>query len=378
MNDSVRNDESTIGRDAGAARSARIRDVTFQGELEAPSVEGVSDLLRESEARFREFAEASSDVLWVRDAETLQWDYLSPAFEAVYGISRERAARAGDNLLQWADLIVPEDRALALDCISRARNGERISFEYRIKQRHDETIRWLRSNVFPMTDQHGRVRRIGGIGRDITALKQALDHQQRLLAELQHRVRNTLAVIRSIVRRTAETSETVEDFANHLDGRLGAFSRIQVAVSRDPLAGFDLAELISEELRAGAAREGEQFALHGPPVRLKAKAAESLGLAVHELATNALKHGAFTVDHGYIDVRWSKEHREDVVWLSLEWKESGMMGRPVEQKREGFGSILLRHTLRYDLGAEVTRAYEPSGFRCEIAFPLEPRTSDPA
>jgi len=273
---------------------------------------------------------------------------------------------------------VPEDRAHALDCISRARNGERISFEYRIKQRHDETIRWLRSNVFPMTDQHGRVRRIGGIGRDITALKQALDHQQRLLAELQHRVRNTLAVIRSIVRRTAETSETVEDFANHLDGRLGAFSRIQVAVSRDPLAGFDLAELISEELRAGAAREGEQFALHGPPVRLKAKAAESLGLAVHELATNALKHGAFTVDHGYIDVRWSKEHREDVVWLSLEWKESGMMGRPVEQKREGFGSILLRHTLRYDLGAEVTRAYEPSGFRCEIAFPLEARTSDPA
>ena len=378
MNDSVRNDEITIGRDAGAARSARIKDVTFQSELEAPSVEGVSDLLRESEARFREFAEASSDVLWVRDAETLQWDYLSPAFEAVYGISRERAARAGDNLLQWADLIVPEDRAHALDCISRARNGERISFEYRIKQRHDETIRWLRSNVFPMTDQHGRVRRIGGIGRDITALKQALDHQQRLLAELQHRVRNTLAVIRSIVRRTAETSETVEDFANHLDGRLGAFSRIQVAVSRDPLAGFDLAELISEELRAGAAREGEQFALHGPPVRLKAKAAESLGLAVHELATNALKHGAFTVDHGYIDVRWSKEHREDVVWLSLEWKESGMMGRPVEQKREGFGSILLRHTLRYDLGAEVTRAYEPSGFRCEIAFPLEARTSDPA
>jgi len=300
----------------------------------------------------------------------MQLEYLSPAFESVYGISRE-AALSGNSLQEWANLILPEDRTRALDCISRACAGERVSFEYRIAFPKDGTLRWLRSNVFPMSEDAGRVRRIGGIGRDITALKLALDHQQRLLAELQHRVRNTLAVIRSIVRRTAENSETVEDFASHLDGRIGAFSRVQMAVTRDPLAGFDVAELISEELRACAMREGKQFSLHGPSVRLGAKAAERIALAMHELATNALKHGAFTVERGCIDVRWSKEPRNGADWLSLEWKESGMLGRPVEQRREGFGTVLLRHTLRYDLGAEVVRAYEPNGFRCEIAFPLD-------
>ena len=145
-------------------------------------VEPMLELLRESEARFREFAEASSDVLWIRHAETMQWEYLSPAFEAVYGISRE-AALTGDHLLAWANLIVPEDRAQSLDCISRARGGEPVSFEYRIVFPKDGQLRWLRSNVFPMIDEHGRVRRIGGIGRDITALKFALDRQERLLAE---------------------------------------------------------------------------------------------------------------------------------------------------------------------------------------------------
>jgi PAS domain S-box-containing protein len=360
------------------ARSRESADPTHIEEVlpdaETTRVERMRDLLRESEARFREFAEASSDVLWIRDAETMQWEYLSPAFDDVYGISRE-VALSGNDLLQWANSILPEDRARALDCISRARAGERVSFEYRITCPQDGTLRWLRSSVFPMLDHHGRVRRIGGIGKDITGLKLALDYQRRLLAELQHRVRNTLAVIRSIVRRTAENSETFEDFAGHLDGRIAAFSRVQMVVTRDPLAGFDLAELISEELRACAMREGERFFLHGPSVRLRPKAAERMALVIHELTTNAVKHGAFSVERGRIDVRWLKEERDGEAWLSLEWKESGMTGRYVEQRREGFGTILLRHTLPYDLSAEVTRAYEPSGFRCGIAFPLEARTA---
>ncbi len=351
------------------ARDVRTSGPASESDEELARVARMQELLRESEMRFVKFAEASSDVLWVRDAETLRWEYVSPAVETVYGIRREDASSLND-LLQWADLIVPEDREHALNCIARAREGERVSFEYRIKSRQDGQIKWLRSNVFPMRNQEGRVQRIGGIGRDITALKSALSHQQALLAELQHRVRNTLAVVRSIVRRTADTSATVEDFASHLEGRIGAFSRVQVAATRDPLAGFDLAELIFEELRACAAREGEQFTLKGPPARLKAKAAQNIALAIHELATNAIEHGALTVARGHIEVQWRKEQREREVWLVLDWKESGMTGRPVEPTREGFGSVLLRHTLGYDLGAEVALAYEPSGFRCEIAFPL--------
>ena len=332
------------------------------------------DALRQSEARFREFGEASSDVLWIRNAETLQWEYLSPAFDRIYGVSRKETS-AGNDLFQWSNLIVPEDRKYALDHISRAQAGDRATFEFRIRRPQDGEVRWIRNSVFPMAETDGGIRRIGGIDQDITPLKASLHHQQFLLAELQHRVRNTLAVIRSIVRRTAENSEDVEDFANHLDGRIGAYSRVQLAVTRDPLAGFELGELISEELRACAAHEGEQFTLDGPPVRLNPKAAESVGLAVHELATNAVKHGAFTVEGGRIDVRWRKQLRGDETWLSIDWKESGMTGRPVEQKREGFGTLLLQETLQYDLRAEVRRRFEPQGFECEIAFPFSQNPS---
>jgi two-component sensor histidine kinase len=215
-----------------------------------------------------------------------------------------------------------------------------------------------------------RIRTIAARGATATPRKTGDEEGDRRQGELQHRVRNALAVIRSIVRRTAETSETVEDFASHLDGRIGALSRVQLVVARDPWAGFDLAELLYEELRACAAREGEQFSLRGPKVRLGPKAAENIGLAIHELATNAVKHGAFTAACGRIDVWWSKEQRNGEDWLFLNWKESGMAGLAVEQRREGFGTILLQQTLQYDLDAEVTRAFEPSGFRCEIAFPL--------
>jgi PAS domain S-box-containing protein len=342
------------------------RDDAIAAATDVDALKRSDAALVESETHFRQFAEASPDVLWIRNAETMRWEYLSPAFERIYGMSHE-VARDG-NLCHWAELIVAGDRSYALDSLSRACTGERVSFEYRIR-RHGE-IRWLRSNVFPMLDGDGRLRRIGGIGRDITELKSAVHHGERLLAELQHRVRNTLAVIRSIARRTADTSETVEDFAGHLDGRIGAFSRVQVALTRDPLAGFDLAKLIAEELRACVAREGEQFTVRGPQVRLLPKAAESIGLAVHELATNAVKHGAFTVATGRVEVVWCGESRQGAPWLSLDWIERGMNGRPVAQMREGFGTVLLLQTLPYDLGATVERKFAADGLHCRISFPL--------
>jgi two-component system CheB/CheR fusion protein len=126
---------------------------------------------------------------------------------------------------------------------------------------------------------------------DVTAITRAEERQRLLLAELQHRVRNTLGVVRSIARRSAETSPTVQDYAAHLDGRLNAFARTQAMVTRDPEGGIDLEFLVVEELLSYHAREGEQLRVSGPPVRFQPKAAETFALAVHELATNAIKYG---------------------------------------------------------------------------------------
>ena len=319
--------------------------------------------LRDGEERFRHFGEASPNILWIRDAETLRWDYLSPAFEGIYGIAVADALKDG-SLRRWAASVVPEDRKQAFDAIRRLRAGEHVSFDFRIT-RPDGQVRWLRNNDFPIFDSGGKVARIGGVGHDITAVKKAEQHQQTLLAELQHRVRNTLAVIKSIARRTAESSRSVDEHAAHLDGRIEAFSRVQAIVTRNPRDGVPLRTLIEDEMLAHAIREGPQLQLHGPDLRLKPRAAESASLAVHELATNAVKHGALTAPAGRIAVRWSADGDE----FRLAWKETGV-DRNVEAPRsDGFGMELLLRSLPYDLDAQTEAEFGPDGLTFTLTAP---------
>jgi two-component system CheB/CheR fusion protein len=195
-----------------------------------------------------------------------------------------------------------------------------------------------------------------------------------LLAELQHSVRNTLAVIRSIARRTAQTSDSVDDYAMHLEGRIDAFARVQSAVTRDPLSGVDLEYLIAEELDAHRGREGEQVAvIDGPPVKLKPKAAESLGLAIHELATNAVKYGALSVPAGRISVVWRIEQGGEDPLLVLEWTETGVDVADGEPKRRGFGMELLERTIAYELKAAAELTFTPRGLICVLRVPLSDR-----
>jgi two-component sensor histidine kinase len=191
-----------------------------------------------------------------------------------------------------------------------------------------------------------------------------------LLAELQHRVRNTLAVVRSIARRTAEASSSAEECGMHLDGRLSAFGRVQAAVTRNPIAGLDLEMLIADELLAVGAQEGERVThIKGPKLRLQAKAAESLALAFHELATNAVKFGALSSERGRIAVEWTVESSGEPR-LVLHWMETGMNHSGEPPTRRGFGTEFLQRTLAYDLDAETTWSLEPSGLRCTLVLPL--------
>lgn len=330
------------------------QDVTEQRRLEAA--------MHTSEERLRQFSETMTDVMWIRRASDLQWEFLSPAFHKIYGISRQDALR-GDNYLSWSELIVPEDRAKALASIERVRAGERVTFEYRIRRPEDGQVRWLRNTDFPMRES-GQVLRIGGIGHDITPLKEAEEHQKLLTAELQHRVRNTLAVVRSIARRTAASSVTVDDFAMNLEGRIDAFARVQAVVTRDPSAGVDLAMLVAEELRAASSREGKSLSIDGPTVRLLAKPAATVALGIHELVTNAIKHGALLSDTAHIDVRWTSS--EDGV--HFRWKETGVAaGAP--STRRGLGTEILTQTLPYELGGQAQLVLQNDGMFYSLAIP---------
>lgn len=193
-----------------------------------------------------------------------------------------------------------------------------------------------------------------------------------LLAELQHRVRNTLAVVKSIARRTADSSGSVEEMAAHLNGRLDAFARVQSAVTRNPEAGIELRSLVDDELTAHAAREGDHLSVEGPNVALRPKAAESVSLALHELATNAVKHGALAGKNGgRIAICWDMNGQGRKEGLNFEWLESGSNGRMSKPTRHGFGMDLLTRILPYDLEAKTSVEFLKEGLRFTMDLPGE-------
>lgn len=322
--------------------------------------------LRNSESRFQQFANASSGALWIREAATLRMEYVSSAISKVYGVQPD--AILGD-IKHWAAMILPEDREEALADIERARQGETVLHEFRIQRPDDQSFRWVRNTGFPLLDELGTVQRIGGIFEDVTESKLAVEHQAVLLAELQHRVRNIMAVIRSMALRTADGALDVEHYRSLLEGRLLALARTQVLLTREANAGGSLREIIETELGAQSPRCG-QFEVNGPDVRLSPKAVEILTLAFHELVTNALKYGALSVPEGRLRVSWTSAERHGNAWLTLHWAEEGVTPRAAPRRR-GFGSDLIEGRIPYELGGSGRFSIEVGGAQCWLEFPLK-------
>ncbi len=211
-----------------------------------------------------------------------------------------------------------------------------------------------------------------------SALKQAeqaaneSDQRSRLLlAELQHRVRNTIAVVRSIARRTADRSTSVDEMISHFEGRLNSFARVQAAVTRNLDGSVDFKSIVEDELVAVATHEGDHLKIKGPSLSLKSKAAESISLAIHELATNAVKYGAIASDKGRIAVTWDLTRNSPPAELNFEWCETGV-DTPPAVTHEGFGHEMLLRSVPYDLGARTELEFNADGMRFTMKIPLGP------
>lgn len=320
--------------------------------------------LRESEERFRGFAENSSDALWIADAERMRLEYLSPAFERIWQRPRQPLL---DDLSHWAETVHPDDRESASQAMPLVLRGEPFVSDYRIT-RPDGAVRHIRDTGFPIMSG-GKVRRVGGIAQDLTDLRLLEQHQRTLLAELQHRVRNTLGVIRSIARRTGDTAESVDSFASHLDGRLSAFARVQALVTQSPERGISLRELVEDELLAHAAQEGDCVIIDGENIQLPPRVAERLSLAIHELATNSVKYGALQDGKACVRIGWQIETIGRERRLAFSWAETGVT-MPHGERRSGFGTELLTEQLAYELKATASLDYADDGVRYFLEVPL--------
>jgi two-component system CheB/CheR fusion protein len=203
---------------------------------------------------------------------------------------------------------------------------------------------------------------------DITAMVEAERRQQVLVHELDHRVRNMLTVVAAIARQTAARSSSVAGFEEALLGRVEALGRAYGLVTRERGGDVALGEVVREELEPHVADGGDRVATRGPGVMLRSRAAVALGLVLHELATNAVKHGALSSAEGRVAVEWRVEELADGRRLILCWEEAG--GPPVRGPgTRGFGSELIEHQVGHDLGGEVATDFRPRGLAVRLVVP---------
>lgn len=291
------------------------------------------------------------------------------------GVIPSRDPDRGNRWQGWSDdgrLLDPQDWPSA-----RALRGESVIPGQEMQFTDDDGRKiWTNVATAPTFDEAGKVTGVVSVISDIDvrkrseeALQKSERHAQILLAELQHRVRNTLAVVRSIARRTAESSTSAEDMLAHFQGRFDAFSRVQAALTRSTDQKVDLRSLIDDELVAHATREGGQVHISGPPIALESKAAERLSLAIHELTTNAVKHGALRNDQGRVRISWAQKPNGGVPELQLNWNESGVED-VAPSDRQGFGMELLTRSLPYDVQGTAEVELAPGGLRFELRMPL--------
>ena len=173
-----------------------------------------------------------------------------------------------------------------------------------------------------MRDESGAIVEWLGTSTDVENLRAMQERQKIMVAELQHRTRNLLAVVRSIARRSFEHSPGRDDF----DARLGALSRVQGFLSRSPDYLVPLADIVEAELQAAGGIAADRLEMGGPAVALPVESVQAIALAVHELATNAIKYGAFSQPSGRLSVTWHVENEADAQKrrLVIDWRESGV------------------------------------------------------
>ena len=209
---------------------------------------------------------------------------------------------------------------------------------------------------------------------DVTSAVRAKELQQTLIAELQHRTRNLLSIVRSISQQSIRKSSSLQEFAAEFSDRLAALSRVQGLLSQGDGYTAPLGQLVSAELEAhGADVDGARVSIEGPEVLLSAREVQVLTLAMHELATNAAKYGALSDRGGRLAVRWTKDSDSgDSPSVKISWLESNVaMPRRTEETKRGFGLELIERALPYDLGAETSFTFAEDGIHCEIRVPLE-------
>lgn len=198
--------------------------------------------------------------------------------------------------------------------------------------------------------------------------KRTQDHQELLLHELDHRVKNILGVVQAVAQQTFRRAESIDEASTIFRGRLIAIAQAQDILVSQNLKGAMFLEIIEGALR-GSGVSPDRVVAKGPEVNISARNAVTISLAIHELCTNAFKYGAFSTDEGSVSINWKLENNDGKKEFHFEWREKG--GPPVTSpQRKGFGSSLLERGLGAQLGGTISLEYPVGGLICKYNAPL--------
>ena len=286
-----------------------------------------------------------------------QWD---EGQHHIFGVERGRFQVTVDNIRA---MIHPEDWERLVASGRRMAQGERtVQTDFRVVQ-PGGSVRWCTGTAAASFDAANRLVRVSGVTIDITERTEAEQRQDLLAREVDHRARNALAVVQSIVRLTR--ARNVGDYVAAVEGRIKALARAHALLSDSRWHSADLGALVAEELAPYRTGEVDKVEIIGPDVSLPPHMAQGLALALHELATNAAKHGALSSMLGKVSVNWQLQPD----FLILKWVETG--GPPIlPPSARSFGLKVIRASIENQLAGQAAFDWAPHGMQCALWIPL--------
>jgi PAS domain S-box-containing protein len=327
---------------------AVVRDMTERRAAE--------EALYRSQARLAAIVTSSDDAIVGKTVDGIVTSW-NEAAERMFGYS------AREMIGQSIRRVIPTDRQTEEDMIlGRITRGERLRSYETVRNTKDGRAIDVSITVSPVRDEKGRIIGASKIARDVTARKANQEQIHLLMREANHRVKNILCVVQAIARNTATGKP--EDFVSRFTARIEALAANQELLGRNDWQGVEVEGLAHAQLAHFADLIGFRITVDGPKLRLNPAAAQGIGLALHELATNAGKYGALSTDAGLVDIGWGT----DGDTFTMSWNER--QGPPVAApKRRGFGTVVMEEMAEHSVGGKVDLRYLPSGLTWRLTCP---------
>ena len=316
--------------------------------------------------RLAAIVENSDDAILTKDLDGIITSWNGGA-QRLFGYRAEEVIGKPVTILIPPDRVDEEPRILAA-----IRAGQRVDHYETVRRRKDGSLVDISLTVSPLKGLDGEIVGASKIARDITERRAAEERQELLLREMGHRVKNLFSIANGIVALSARSADSAEALARDIQGRLTALAKAQALTMPGrqpeepaPTSLQFLIRTLAEPYDYPSVEGRSRFSIAGDDIEIAPEPLSGIALAIHELLTNAAKHGALSSDEGRIEIACAR----DAERFSLDWRETGgpaIAGTPAE---EGFGSLLTRMTIESQLGGRIRREWAPGGLRVTLAIP---------